>query len=123
MAILDFLKKGFIRKAYRRSAKFSVNLAPLKVKNKREWSQAEYFGTGTNISPKGIQIETEAPLVVGDLVRLHFALREGSKTVEVQGITRNIRANEDGKKVVGFEFSNPSPEVVKYLATILLLYK
>ncbi|MEO5968601.1 MAG: PilZ domain-containing protein [Bdellovibrionia bacterium] len=123
MAILDFLKKNFTRKAYRRGAKFSVSVVPIKVKNTRDWIQSEYYGAGTNISPKGLQIETIAPLAVGDLVHFHFALREGSKMVEVQGITRNVRASEGGNKVVGFEFSNPSPEVVKYLATILLLYK
>jgi hypothetical protein len=123
MSILNFFKKSFTRKAYRRQANFSVTVVQIKVKNKREWTQSSYFSAGSNISPKGLQIETSAPLTQGDHVQLTFALREGSKTVEVQAIARNLRSLEDGKKVVGFEFSNPSAEVTKYLGTILLLYK
>ena len=123
MAILEFFKKQFTRKAYRKHASFSVTIIQVKVKNKNDWRQSEYLAAGSNISPKGMQVETNAPLEVGDRVQLHFALREGSKTVEVQAIARNLRSSDDGKRVIGFEFCNPSPEVVKYLTTILVLYK
>jgi hypothetical protein len=129
MGILYFLKKNFApkksftRKAFRRHAQFAVAIRPLTVRSKRSWLQPEYVGTGENISPKGIQIESGAPLEVRDLVHLKFALREGSKTVEVSAIVRNLRPGKEGKRVSGLEFSNPSEEVTKYLATILLLYK
>ncbi len=131
MSIFDFfksklkreLKKNFTRKAYRRTAKFSVAVIPVKVKNLRSWTRPEYVGKGTDISPKGVQVESYAPFQVGDLVRLQFALHEGSKTIEVAAKVRNLRPGADGKNISGLEFSSPSREVSKYLETILLLYK
>src|SRR5580765_5678428 len=104
MAILEFFKGKFTRKAFRRSAKFGVTLSAIQVKKKNLWIQPEYAGTATNISEKGLQVTTDAPCEKKDRVALRFSLHSGAKLIHTPAVVRNVRTNPEGKRVLGLEF-------------------
>ncbi len=116
-------KKAQERRAARKKIGNNVSMSPVSVKNKKEWSDTSFPGVGKDITPFGILVETPAPAFMNDRVRLRFALHEAGKRLEIDARVRFVQMTSGSRRKVGLEFIDPKPEMVKYLSTILMLYK
>jgi Tfp pilus assembly protein PilZ len=67
-----------------------------------------------NISQKGVFIETQRPLFVGEELMLSFSMTGLDKPLKVNG--EIVQVNRSG---IGVEFKNMSPYVMEMLATLI----
>jgi len=67
-----------------------------------------------NISQKGVFIETQRPLFVGEEVILSFSMAGFGKPLKVKG--EIVQVNRSG---IGVEFKNTSPYIEEMLATLI----
>ena len=67
-----------------------------------------------NISQKGVFIETQRPLFVGEELVLSFSMAGFGKPLKVKG--EIVQVNRSG---IGVEFKNTSPYVEEMLATLI----
>ena len=73
-----------------------------------------YTNTIKNISQKGVFIETQRPLFVGEELILSFSIDGFDKPLKING--EIVQVNRSG---IGVEFKNMSPYVVEMLATLI----
>ncbi len=73
-----------------------------------------YTNTIKNISQKGVFIETQRPLFVGEELMLSFSMTGLDKPLKVNG--EIVQVNRSG---IGVEFKNMSPYVMEMLATLI----
>ena len=73
-----------------------------------------YTNTIKNISQKGVFIETQRPLFVGEELILSFSMDGFDKPLKING--EIVQVNRSG---IGVEFKNMSPYVVEMLATLI----
>jgi len=73
-----------------------------------------YTNTIKNISQKGVFIETQRPLFVGEELMLSFSMTSLDKPLKVNG--EIVQVNRSG---IGVEFKNMSPYVMEMLATLI----
>ena len=73
-----------------------------------------YSNTIKNISQKGVFIETQRPLFVGEELVLSFSMAGIDKPLKVKG--EIVQVNRGG---IGVEFKNVSPYVEEMLATLI----
>jgi Tfp pilus assembly protein PilZ len=73
-----------------------------------------YTDTIRNISQKGVFIETQRPLFVGEELLLSFSMAGFDKPLKVNG--EIVQVNRSG---IGVEFKNMSPYVDEMLATLI----
>ncbi len=67
-----------------------------------------------NISQKGVFIETQRPLFVGEELILSFSMAGFGKPLKVKG--EIVQVNRSG---IGVEFKNTSPYIEEMLATLI----
>ncbi len=67
-----------------------------------------------NISQKGVFIETQRPLFVGEELILSFSMADFGKPLKVKG--EIVQVNRSG---IGVEFKNTSPYIEEMLATLI----
>ena len=67
-----------------------------------------------NISQKGVFIETQRPLFVGEELVLSFSMAGFGKPLKVKG--EIVQVNRSG---IGVEFKNTSPYIEEMLATLI----
>jgi Tfp pilus assembly protein PilZ len=73
-----------------------------------------YTNTIKNISQKGVFIETQRPLFVGEELLLSFSMPGIDKPLKVKG--EIVQVNRSG---IGVEFKNMTPYVEEMLATMI----
>ena len=73
-----------------------------------------YSNTIKNISQKGVFIETQRPLFVGEELLLSFSMDGIDKPLKIKG--EIVQVNRSG---IGVEFKNMSPYVEEMLATLI----
>ncbi len=73
-----------------------------------------YSNTIKNISQKGVFIETQRPLFVGEELILSFSMAGFGKPLKVKG--EIVQVNRSG---IGVEFKNTSPYIEEMLATLI----
>ncbi|MGD9238892.1 MAG: PilZ domain-containing protein [Desulfobacterales bacterium] len=73
-----------------------------------------YTNTIKNISQKGVFIETQRPLFVGEELRLSFSMDGIDKPLKVKG--EIVQVNRSG---IGVEFKNMSPYIEEMLAALI----
>ena len=73
-----------------------------------------YTNTIKNISQKGVFIETQRPLFVGEELLLSFSMAGVDKPLKVKG--EIVQVNRSG---IGVEFKNMTPYVEEMLATMI----
>jgi len=73
-----------------------------------------YYDTIKNISQKGVFIETQRPLFVGEELLLSFSMAGIDKPLRVNG--EIVQVNRSG---IGVEFKDMSPYVEEMLATLI----
>jgi Tfp pilus assembly protein PilZ len=73
-----------------------------------------YTNTIKNISQKGVFIETQRPLFVGEELLLSFSIAGIEKPLKING--EIVQVNRSG---IGVEFKNMSPYVEEMLGTLI----
>jgi Tfp pilus assembly protein PilZ len=73
-----------------------------------------YMNTIKNISQKGVFIETQRPLFVGEELVMTFSIDGFDKPLKITG--EIVQVNRNG---IGVEFKNMSPYVAEMLATLI----
>jgi Tfp pilus assembly protein PilZ len=73
-----------------------------------------YTNTIKNISQRGVFIETQRALFVGEELTLSFSMAGFDKPLKING--EIVQVNPSG---IGVEFKNMSPYVVEMLATLI----
>jgi Tfp pilus assembly protein PilZ len=73
-----------------------------------------YTDTITNISQKGIFIESQRPLFVGEEIAMSFSMEGFDKPVKIKG--EIVQVNRIG---IGVEFKDVSPYIEEMLATLI----
>ena len=73
-----------------------------------------YSNTIKNISQKGVFIETQRPLFVGEELVMSFTIAGFGKPLKVKG--EIVQVSRDG---IGVEFKNMSPYVEEMIATLI----
>lgn len=73
-----------------------------------------YTNTIKNISQKGVFIESQRPLFVGEELILSFSMDGFDKPLKING--EIVQVNRSG---IGVEFKNMSPYVMEMLATLI----
>ena len=73
-----------------------------------------YSNTIKNISQKGVFIETQRPLFVGEELIMSFATAGFGKTLKVKG--EIVQVSRSG---IGVEFKNMSPYVEEMISTLI----
>ena len=73
-----------------------------------------FADTIKNISQRGVFIETQHPLFVGEELTLTFSLAGFDKSLKIKG--EIVQVNRNG---VGVEFKNMSPYIEEMLATLI----
>ena len=99
--LLTVEKRAYIRK----SCKIPVSFATF---------DRVYHDTIKNISQKGVFIETQHPLFVGEDLILTFSLTGFDKHLKIKG--EIVQVNRNG---IGIEFKEMSPYIEEMLATLI----
>lgn len=73
-----------------------------------------YTDTIKNISQKGIFIETQRPLFVGEEIAMSFSMEGFEKPIKIKG--EIVQVNRSG---IGVEFKDVSPYIEEMLATLI----
>jgi Tfp pilus assembly protein PilZ len=73
-----------------------------------------YTDTIKNISQKGVFIESQRPLFVGEEIAMSFSMVGFDKPLKIKG--EIVQVNRSG---VGIEFKNVSPYIEEMLATLI----
>ena len=73
-----------------------------------------YSNTIKNISQKGVFIETQRPLFVGEELLLSFSMAGIDKPLKIKG--EIVQVNRSG---IGVEFKNMSPYIEEMLVTLI----
>ena len=94
------------RRAYiRKSCSIPVNFATY---------DRIYADTIKNISQKGVFIETQRPIFVGEEVMMSFSIAGFDKPLKIKG--EIVQVNRNG---IGVEFKEVSPYIEEMLATLI----
>jgi Tfp pilus assembly protein PilZ len=94
------------RRAYiRKSCSITVNYATY---------DRYYTDTIKNISQKGVFIESQRPLFVGEEVAMSFTIAGFDKPLKIKG--EIVQVNRNG---IGVEFKDMSPYIEEMLATLI----
>jgi hypothetical protein len=72
------------------------------------------LGRVLDLSPAGIGMELFAPVEVGSFMEMELDLQE--RLLPVQGRVVNVRSAEEGRYVVGIEFTEPREELAGFVA-------
>jgi Tfp pilus assembly protein PilZ len=99
--LLTVEKRAYIRK----SCKIPVSFATF---------DRVYHDTIKNISQKGVFIETQHPLFVGENLTMTFSLTGFDKSLKIKG--EIVQVNRNG---IGIEFKEVSPYIEEMLATLI----
>jgi hypothetical protein len=73
-----------------------------------------YTDTIKNISQKGVFIESQRPLFVGEEIAMSFSIDGFDRPVKIKG--EIVQVNRNG---IGVEFKNVSPYIEEMLATLI----
>lgn len=73
-----------------------------------------YMDTITNISQKGVFIESRRPLFVGEEIAMSFSIEGFEKPIKIKG--EIVQVNRSG---IGVEFKDVSPYIEEMLANLI----